>query len=146
MAQLAEDGLEWVIISGQLGVELWAAEALFDISSFYPELKLGIITPFLNQEENWKEENKELYESVLVQADFVDSLSKQPYIAPWQFRNKNEFFVRKSDYALILYDEDKEGSPKFFYDTAKKYAQLHPYDIHTIDFYDLQMVVDEENI
>ncbi|MCJ8006636.1 DUF1273 domain-containing protein [Lederbergia wuyishanensis] len=145
LSQLAEEGMEWVIISGQLGVELWAAEVVIDLIPVYPELKLGVITPFLNQEENWKEENKELYESVLMQADYVDSLSKQPYTDPWQFRNKNKFFVQKSDCALILYDVEKEGSPKFFFEISKQYQQSHPYEIRTIDFYDLQSVVEDEN-
>ena len=145
LTSLAEEGLEWVIISGQIGVELWAAEALFDLQEDYPELKLGVLTPFINQEENWKEDNKELYEMILLQADFVDSLSKLPYTAPWQFRNKNEFFLQKSDCSIILYDEEKEGSPKFFYQAARKYSESHPYDIRTIDFQDLQIMVEEEN-
>jgi len=31
LTAFVEDGLEWVIISGQLGVELWAAEVVFEI-------------------------------------------------------------------------------------------------------------------
>lgn len=46
---MIEDGLEWVLISGQLGVELWAAEVIFELKSEYPEVKLAVITPFLDQ-------------------------------------------------------------------------------------------------
>ncbi|MEK3886067.1 DUF1273 domain-containing protein [Bacillus sp. FSL K6-3431] len=145
IVELAEEGLEWVIISGQPGVELWGAEALFDLQQAYDTLKLAVMTPFLNQEENWKEENKELYEMVMMQADFTESLSKLPYTAPWQFRNKNNFFLQKSDVAIILFDEEKEGSPKFFYEAAKKYQETNPYEIRVLDFYDLQATVDEEN-
>lgn len=143
--ELVEDGLEWVIISGQPGVELWAAEALFELQEEYSQLKLAVFTPFLNQEENWKEDNKELYEMILMQADFTESLSKLPYTAPWQFRNKNNFFLQKSNAAVILYDEEKEGSPKFFYEAAKMYQQNNTYEIRTIDFYDLQSAVEEES-
>lgn len=38
---LVEDGLEWAIISGQLGTELWGAEVVFDIQEEYSQLKLG---------------------------------------------------------------------------------------------------------
>ena len=41
-----EDGLEWVIISGKLGVELWAAEVVFEMQVEYPDLKLAVFTPF----------------------------------------------------------------------------------------------------
>ncbi|MDP4164212.1 MAG: SLOG family protein, partial [Bacillota bacterium] len=47
---MLEEGLEWVLISGQLGVELWAAEVIFDLQIDYPNVKLGVITPFLEQE------------------------------------------------------------------------------------------------
>lgn len=142
---LAEDGLEWLLISGQTGVELWGAEALFTLQETYHDLKLAVITPFLDQEEKWKEDNKELYEMVLMQADFTESLSKLPYTAPWQFRNKNQFLLQKSDAAIIVYDGEKAGSPKFFYEAAKRYQATHPYDIRMIDFYDLQAAVEAEN-
>ncbi len=81
---LIDEGLEWVLISGSLGVEIWAAEVVFELQSIYPQLKLSVITPFLDQESKWNEENKSHYERVLSQADFVDSLSKKPYMGPWQ--------------------------------------------------------------
>ncbi|MBS4209805.1 DUF1273 domain-containing protein [Bacillus sp. FJAT-50079] len=145
IAQLAEEGLEWVIISGQQGVELWGAEALIALQDQYPDLKLAVITPFLHQEEKWNEDNQQLYEKVIAHADYVASLSKQPYTAPWQFRNKNQFFLEKTNGAIILYDEEKEGSPKYYYQLAQNYREKQPYEIRTIDFYDLQAIVDEDN-
>ncbi len=44
-----EEGYEWVLISGQLGIEMWAAEVVFDLQLEHPDLKLAILTPFLNQ-------------------------------------------------------------------------------------------------
>ncbi len=46
LTAFVEDGLEWVIISGQLGVELWVAEVVFEIQVEYPDLKLAVFTPF----------------------------------------------------------------------------------------------------
>lgn len=65
------------MISGQLGVEIWAAEVVFDLQLDYPELQLAVLTPFLEQEEKWNDVNKELYEFVLSQADYVDSITKR---------------------------------------------------------------------
>ncbi|GHH98230.1 UPF0398 protein [Neobacillus kokaensis] len=139
-----EEGLEWVLISGQLGVELWAAEVVFELQTEFPEIKLAVITPFLNQEATWNENNKEWYESVLMQADFVDSVTKKGYEKPWQFRLKNQFFLEKSDSLLLLYDQEKEGSPKYLYELAIEYQKKHDYQIELITFYDLQMIVEEE--
>lgn len=143
---MVEEGLEWILISGQLGVELWAAEVVFDLQQDYPGLKLAVITPFLEQEANWNDNNKEWYATILMQADFVDSITKKGYEKPWQFRLKNQFFLEKSDGLLLLYDQEKEGSPKFFYEYALQYKNEHDYQLQVITFYDLQMVVEEEQL
>ncbi|MCP3738781.1 DUF1273 domain-containing protein [Rossellomorea sp. BNER] len=144
LTSFAEEGLEWVVISGQLGVELWAAEVVFALQTDYPNIKLAVLTPFLNQEENWNENNKELYEMILSQAEFVDSISKEPYNNPQQFRNKNQLLLHKSDALLILYDEENEGSPKYLYEGAKAYQENHSLEIRQITFMDLQFIAEEE--
>ncbi|MBO1513806.1 DUF1273 domain-containing protein [Metabacillus bambusae] len=141
-----EEGLEWVIISGQMGVELWAAEVVFDLQMEYSDLKLAILTPFLNQESKWNETNKEYYEFILSQADFVDSITKREYESPIQFRQKNEFLVSKSEGLLLIFDEEKQGSPKYLLETARKKQELTSYFIGFITFSDLQLVVEEENM
>ncbi|WP_316570048.1 DUF1273 domain-containing protein [Neobacillus sp. YIM B06451] len=140
---MAESGLEWVLISGQLGAELWAAEAVFELQERYPELKLAVITPFLNQEEKWNEANREWYESILLGAEYVDSVTRKNYESPVQFRLKNQFFIEKSDSLLLLYDPEKEGSPKFIYEMAQR---KEGYPIRLITFYDLQEIVEEEQM
>ncbi len=145
IVSLVDEGLEWVLISGQLGVELWGAEVVLELQEDYPNLKLAVLTPFISQEENWNDQNKEYYELILSQADFVETISKDPYKNPQQFRNKNQLFLQKSQSLVILYDEEKEGSPKYFYDEAKKKKETNPsFDIRTISFHDLQWIVEEE--
>ncbi|WP_071395545.1 DUF1273 domain-containing protein [Bacillus tuaregi] len=142
---MLEEGLEWVLISGQLGTELWAAEVVFELrETEYPELKLAVITPYLEQEAAWSETNKEWYESILMEADFVDSVSHRPYEKPWQLRMKNQFHIEKSDILLLFYDSEKEGSPKYLYEIAKHYQENNEYEIRTIQFYDLQVLAEEE--
>ncbi len=146
LTALIEEGLEWVIISGQPGVELWAAEVVFELQQFIPELKLSVLTPFLNQEDKWNESNKEWYESVMVQADYVDAISKKPYENPWQLKLANQFFIQKSDVLVMLYDDEKEGSPRFLLDAAKERKSKDSYDIRLIGFYDLQLIIEEEQL
>ncbi|WP_026021917.1 DUF1273 domain-containing protein [Bacillus timonensis] len=141
---LIEDGLEWVIISGQLGVELWAAEMTYELQEEYPELKLAVITPFLDQEEKWNETNKEYYQFILSQASYVNSITNRKYDNPSQFRLKNAFFLDKSDALLILYDEEKDGSPRYIFAEAKKKAENEGYQLFTINAYDLQTIIEEE--
>jgi len=141
---MLEEGLEWVLISGQLGSELWAAEVVYDLQmEEYPDLKLGVITPFLEQEQNWKEANQEWYEEIIMQADFVDSVSKKPYESPQQLRDKNLFLLKKSDVLLLFYDDENPGSPKYLYELAQMYQEQNTYEIRKIQFSDLQDIVEE---
>lgn len=140
---IVESGLEWVVISGQLGVELWAAEVVYDLQVEYKVLKLAILTPFLNQEKNWKEHHQEYYEMILAQADFIDSITKKEYENPYQFRLKNDFITNKSDGLLIIYDEEREGSPKYQLQAAKKKSKYAHYPIYQINLYDLQLLVED---
>ena len=139
--------LEWVLISGQLGVELWGAEVVFDLQEDWPTLKLAIITPFLEQEENWNETNKEYYEFILSQADYVDSVTKKKYENPNQFRLKNQFLIQKSDGLLVVYDEERTGNPKYIVELAKQkeIATNRSFTIISIDFYELQLIMEEWN-
>lgn len=117
---------------------------VFDLQLDYPELQLAVLTPFLEQEEKWNEANKELYEFVLSQADYVDSITKKKYESPAQFRLKNQFLVEKSEGICLVYDEEHEGSPKYMLETAKKRAEREEYPIITVTSHDLQDIVDEE--
>ncbi|KXH87078.1 SLOG family protein [Sporosarcina sp. HYO08] len=141
---LIEEGLEWVIISGQLGVETWAAEVVIDLQEQYPHLQYAVITPFLEQEKNWNELKKENYERLVSLADFYTSLTKRPYEAPWQFIEKDKFLLRNSDGLLIVYDNENEGSPKFMKKMAETFAEQKDYEIMIITADDLQMIVEEE--
>ncbi|WP_438445330.1 DUF1273 domain-containing protein [Gorillibacterium sp. sgz5001074] len=141
---LLEDGLEWVVVSGQWGVELWAAEAALELREEYPALRLAVITPYENQEEHWGEEKQEWYRSLLARADYKACVSKRGYEGPWQFKAKDRFLLRNTDGLLLLYDEEKEGSPRYLRAEAQRYAAIEPYRIITITAQDLQDTADEE--
>ncbi|MFS0781432.1 DUF1273 domain-containing protein [Bacillus sp. 1P06AnD] len=146
IGQLAEEGLEWVLISGQLGVELWSAEVAISLRNVYPDLKVGVLTPFLNQDSNWNEKNKEYYEYIMAEADLVDSISKKGYESPQQFKNRDQFLLHKSDGILIVYDEENEGSPKYIWNAAKRYQDKHHYQVIQVDFYELQQLIEEAGL
>lgn len=141
---LIDDGLEWVILSGQLGVETWTAEVVIELKKEFPELKYALLTPFLEQEKNWNEAKQEKYQMIVDYADFHRSLTNKPYEAPWQFIEKNKFFLRNSDGILIVYDEETDGSPKFIKKEAERYAEKADYEVLTITADDLRIVSEEE--
>ena len=141
--QLCDAGLEWVVISGQLGVESWAAETVLELKKEFPNVKYSVITPFLEQEKNWNEQKQTQYIQIINNADFVTSVTKRPYEAPWQFIEKDKFIINNTDGMLLIYDEDNEGSPKYILKLVEKYMEQNDYELIRINAYDLQVVAEE---
>lgn len=144
LQRLIEEGMEWLLISGQLGVECWAAEVLLQLKKGFPNVKLAVLTPFVNQQENWKEDNQVYYESILQKADYVNSVSNEPYRSPAQLRNKNQLFLQKAAGLLAVYDEEKPGSPQYLWNMARSFSENHSFSVRQVTFYDLQFIAEEE--
>ncbi len=135
-----EEGLEWVLISGQMGVELWTADLVLDLKETY-DINIGVFPPFENQDNRWPDHIKEKYQELIMIADFYKPLYQGDYKGPYQFKAKNMWFVDKSDGCLLLMDEEFPGSNRFFYESAKKADKDYP--IFTITPADLDDAVEE---
>ncbi len=145
LIQLIEEGLEWVVMTGQQGVELWAGEVVLQLKEQYPELQLAVLTPFEEQEQKWKEASQEYYHQVLAGADFVDSVSKRAYENPGQLQACNQFIIEKTDALLVLFDPDQSGSPEYYLKTAHKYQEAgNEYPILSISFFDVNDYIEEQ--
>ena len=140
---LIDDGLEWVVISGQQGVETWTAEVVLELQAEFPELKYSVITPFLEQEKNWNEQKKGTYMHIVSKANFVTSVTKRPYEAPWQFIEKDKFIIDNTDAMLLVYDEENEASPKYVLKLVEKYMEKNDYELLKINADDLQLIAEE---
>ncbi|MBI5975377.1 SLOG family protein [Staphylococcus canis] len=114
LIQLLDEGLEWVLIQGQIGIELWAAECVLALKKDYPDLKLGIITPFLDYTSKWNEMNQHYYHKIIEQADYQNSIYQDSYQGPYQFQQADQFMLDHTDMTLLIYDDEMEGSPRFF--------------------------------
>ncbi|WP_165006670.1 MULTISPECIES: DUF1273 domain-containing protein [unclassified Enterococcus] len=138
LQQFAEEGLEWVLTSGNLGVETWTTEIAAELKEDYPELKLGIIYPFADFGSGWNENNQEKKRLAEQVADYVESVSHQPYRSPGQLRNHTHFLLEHTEGCLMIYDPEYPGKSQFFFQDAQKYQLDHPYEIRSISMDDLQ--------
>ncbi|WP_068675534.1 SLOG family protein [Oceanobacillus sp. Castelsardo] len=134
-----EEGLEWIIITGQLGVEMWTAEVVLDLKENY-NINIAMIPPFENQENRWPDPLKEKYQELTFVVDFFQPLYKGEYKGPYQFQAKNKWLVEKSDGCLLLMDEDNPGSNKYLYDIVK---EKKGYNVYLITPMDLEDIVEE---
>lgn len=134
-----DEGLEWVLISGQMGVEAWAGEVVLELREVY-DLKLGVFPPFENQENRWPEAIQQAYQELITAADFYQPIYQGEYKGAFQFKAKDEWFLEKSDASLILMDDEFPGSTRFFYEKAKKVTN---YPVYIITPADLDDAVEE---
>lgn len=138
-----ESGLEWVIISGNLGTELWIAEVVLELKEIYPELHLGVLLPYLEFSGNWNENNQADYNEIIQKADYTNYTSNKPYDNPGQLKNNQAFIIQNTDGCLLFFDSEKEGKVKFVHDMALKYQENSPYEIERVGFDELQWFVND---
>lgn len=130
-----EEGLKWVLISGQMGVEMWTAEVVLDLKETY-DIQLGVFPAFENQANRWPEQLQQKYEELTFTADHFQSIYKGDYKGPFQFKAKDQWFVEKSDGSLILMDEEYPGSTVYYHSAAKKNDNHPIYYITPLDLED----------
>lgn len=137
-----ENGGEWILTSGQLGVELWTCEIAEELKEDYP-IKYAIIPPFNNQEQRWSESDQDKYQQMIHLADFYALLYKEDYKGPQQFQAKDQWLIDKSDCCLILVDTEHPGSVKYFLERVIKYSENNNYPIEYITAFDLNDTIRE---
>jgi len=138
-----ESGVEWIIISGQLGIELWCGEVVFELKEDYPTVKLGVLLPHLGFGDNWNELNQQLFQTVLGKADYVNHTSNQEYKHPGQLKGNQQFIMDHTGGALLVYDEEGGGKPGYLYNQIIKYQENSTYELEVINFDELQDFVTE---
>src|SRR5699024_12148687 len=75
---LIEEGLEWVLTSGQPGVELWTVEVLIELQKIY-DIKFAIIPALENHHSRWPDELKIKYSELIQDADYYDGIDLVDY-------------------------------------------------------------------
>ena len=139
---LENDNLDWVITGANLGVEQWSIQAALDLKKDYP-LRVSMMTPYEEFASRWNENNQEKYLNLKNKVDFFASTSNTIYKSPVQLRNYQNFMLEHTDRALMIYDPEYPGKPKYDYNLIKKYQENNDYDLDLIDFYDLQDAAEE---
>lgn len=140
-----EEGLEWVLTSGQMGIEMWTAEVVLDLKDTY-DIQLGVIPPFENFTSRWPETLHQKYELLTLEADFFKPLYKGDYRGPFQFRVRDQWLVEKNDASLIFMDPDYPGSTVYYHSVAEKYDNDPIYYITPLDLqdaFDSMQMIDE---
>jgi len=84
-----EEGYRFFGAGGALGFDTLAANTVLDLKKNYPDIKLILVLPCLNQTRGWKEKDIETYENIKSQADKVVYTSEQYFRGCMQKRNRH---------------------------------------------------------
>ena len=132
---LLENGMKWLVFTGNLGFEVWVLEVAKELQEEY-NFQLATIFIFENQGENWNEANQEKLAN-FKNVDFI-KYAYPSYENPSQFRTYNQFLLESTDGAYLFYDEENETKLKYLYRMMKENKQYH---IKKLTFDDLNEMV-----
>ena len=99
---LVNHGVTGFISGMALGVDLWAAQIVLGLREKNPMLKLYCALPCDGQEKMWPDDKKELYHSILRQADDTHWESKE--YTPNCMLNRNRYMVDRASVLLAVYN------------------------------------------
>ena len=119
---LLENGMKWLVFTGNLGFEGWVLEVAKELQEEY-NFQLATIFIFENQGENWNEVNQEKLAN-FKNVDFI-KYAYPSYENPSQFRTYNQFLLESTDGAYLFYDEENETKLKYLYRMMKENEQYH---------------------
>lgn len=136
LERLLDEGLDWLIFTGNLGFEFWALEIAKELQADYG-FQIATIFTFENQGENWNETNQAKL-AYFKEVDFV-KYAYPCYENPSQFREYNQFLVQNTDMAYLFYDSEKESKLKYLYDIMR---QEEDYSIKRLSFDDLNDIAE----
>ncbi|AKP68382.1 hypothetical protein ABM34_02785 [Companilactobacillus ginsenosidimutans] len=135
----AEDGMEWVLSGAQLGTEQIIGPAVQEVKNKGYNIKHAVMLPFANFGDQWNDNNKSLLNIFLRNADYVNKLTSLGYHSGIQLRTWQNFMLQHTDGALIFYDPDSGGKPKYDYSAMESYVDRgNDYSIELIDFDEMQ--------
>lgn len=138
LIRLLENGVTWLIFTGNLGFEVWALEEAKHLVEDYG-VKLATIFPFKTHGQNWNEANQAVLEQFKA-VDFV-KYSFESYQNPGQFRSYNQFLLDNTEGAYLFYDEAHETNLNYLVSQMRKQSD---YELTVLTFEQLEDILSEE--
>ncbi len=134
---LENDGVEWFILTGNLGFEYWCLEVLLDLRQEGYDFQMATIFSFESHGENWNETNQ-VKLARFKQVDFVKYLYVR-YENPGQFKLINQFLLDHTEGAYLFYDPENETNLKYLYTSI---VNKEDYIVKVLSFDDLNEVAE----
>jgi len=135
----AEDGTEWILTGAQLGTEQIIGKAIQEVKKKGYNIKHAVMLPYAEFGNKWNENNQQLLNIYLRNADYVNKVSNLSYHSGRQLKVWQDFMLKHTGGAAIFYDPDSSGKPKYDYEAIKAYqGRGNDYQLELIDFDSMQ--------
>lgn len=142
-----ENGYDWFLFKGQLGVEYLAFRALLELRTEYPEIKIAVFFPYLQYGENWSEKNQLLLNEYKEKADYVATVSQHSYQNKEQFIQQENFLFQHSEGFFCIYDDEVKGVVQYTLRRARQYQeQVDNYSLFIYSLYDIDEFIREQMV
>lgn len=116
-----------------LGIDTWSALIVLELKEQFPEIKLVCAIPCAEQWKKWSLDDKEIYEDILRQADYIYYVSEEPY-TNWCMVTRDKWMVDNSSITIAVFDGNEDGGTwqtvKYAKKRQRSIIQLHP---HTLE-------------
>ncbi|MBQ6000819.1 MAG: DUF1273 family protein [Clostridia bacterium] len=106
-----EEGIRHYYTGMALGADLWFAQKVLELRRAKRDVKLHCVLPCYDQELSWEEEDREVYRSILAQADEAFYLNGAYFRGCMQERNR--YLVERAATLLAVYDGEQGGGTAY---------------------------------
>ena len=115
--KLIDQGYIYFGAGGALGFDTMAAQAVLELRTNYPQIKLILVLPWKTQTRGWERHDIEIYENIKKQCDkFV--FTSEEYTSSYMFK-RNRHLVDNSS-VCICYLMNSTGGTAYTVDYARK--------------------------
>lgn len=114
---LISKGVVYYGCGGALGFDTLAAQAVIEVKSYNPAVKLILVLPCKDQDKFWSEEDKRVYADIKKQADKIVYISET--YTKTCMHERNRHLVNESGHCVALLERESGGT-FYTYNYAKK--------------------------
>ena len=115
--RLIAGGVNIFVSGGALGFDTLCTKIIIEMKKTFPELRLELALPCVNQDRFWNDKQKKDYEYIKKNADSV-SYSSEKY-SPWCMHTRNRYMIDNSMY-VIAYCNKEQGGSRYTLNYARK--------------------------
>ena len=136
LTSLIEEGVDWLVFSGNLGFEYWVLEVAKELQEDYP-IQLASIFAFENQGVHWNEANQAKL-ATFKDLDYFKACYPS-YEKPSQLAAYNQFLLDNTDGAYLFYDPEMPTKLSYLYE---KMTNQDSFFIKRLNFDDLNEIAE----